>query len=500
MVPQGRDPVATQLPTVAIRIRVRSSDLEPVTPATAARPLLKEAIRLAASHYTERLLSDLAIRAVVNVVIEQVADDLIPEAFPFSMTIGDEPARLNLRSPRGPLYEDIPSEIYRNRSLLITRDLATISDGGSRPVQLSPATNDLRFRAMRACVDRNISLRTLLNSLGAEDLSSVADEWELVFRVHSEDVLHLSIHVHPERYRELETDSEPWRTSLLDLQRHVFETTGLLCPLPEVRRAPEIGRDEYYYRINDARLPVKGIASSWANIRSEIVQALREQLLTDAQALFTRRAVERNLDFLRESSPILTDEALRLVGLNTLCRVLEGLVREGFPPKRLGRILDILTFVRGSYSLDTSRFIVFTSDAESPVWKDDDDRPFSADDYLRCVRSGLKREITHRYAHSWQPGKQPDLRVCLLSPDVEARIQASSHKPFTEDERWQFVQAILAEEHGAPAVLLTTAELRAQVRELIRLELPDVTVLAYQDLSVDTNITPLARIDFPEVT
>ena len=68
-------------------------------------------------------------------------------------------------------------------------------------------------------------------------------------------------------------------------------------------------------------------------------------------------------------------------------------------------------------------------------------------------------------------------------------------QPLTNDEIAQLKQAVRSEiGTEANPVILTTLGVRREFRELIESEFPQVAVLAYQELSPDLNIQPVARI------
>lgn len=468
----------------------------------AALELSSKAIRFAILNYANWLISDLGLPASVTASIDVVTDDEIPREWPFLMTIAGKQARIHLLRERRPFEERIPHEIYRNRSLLLTPDVVNAYALGLwGTTEPSSRSMETLLDAMRACFERNIGLERLSGALANKDPGTL-DTWALVFVAHCDEALQISLSFHPERYRELTVDQGLNQGTLVGLQKQIFEQTGLLCPIPETRRAPELSRDEWYSRINDVRLPVRSIEQT-NGAGMKIAAALQEQLLSEPQILFTRQGVERNLDFLRQTSPVLVEEVIGRVGLNTVCLILESLVREGFPVKSLGRVLDMLSFAGGTHQADTSKYIVFTSDVETSIWSAIDHKPLTPEEYLRAVRANLKREITYRYAQEWKTDTSPTLVIYLLDSGIEKRIQISDEEPLTDEERIRLVRSFLSEmppghlaarRPPVPMVVLTREEIRHRLWALIHLELPDVTVLAYQDLSPNCNIQPKARI------
>ena len=434
-------------PVVPIRVTVRAAGLKALNPDDAGRSLSSEAIRWAVVNYAGRLATDLGLPGSVEASIEATNDEDVPKELPFLMTIVGKAARLNLRRAPGPLDEHVPFEIYRNRSWLVTP--ALVAADARRiwgAVELPDSSAERLLGAARLCVERNISLERLRIVLAQHDPTALPDLWELVFTTHGEEDLQVAISFDPERHREHLQDEQGWRKKFLDLQEQIFEQLGLLCPIPEMRGAPELSSGEWYFRLNDVRLPIAR-TTQIKEAAAEIVPALRGQLRSEPQLLFTRHGVERALEFLRESSPALVEQVLARVGLNAICCLLEGLVREGFPVKSLGRILDMLTFARGSHRVDTSKYMVFTSDAETPIWTaTQGDAPLTAEDYLCVVRTNLKREITYRYAQNWKPGSAPNLEVYLLDAEIEKRIQGAIKRPFTGRERLRLIRSFLNEE------------------------------------------------------
>jgi hypothetical protein len=322
------------------------------------------------------------------------------------MTIGGKPAQLDLRHEYGSLYAHVPIEIYRNRSLLLTRSVVRAYQCGLwSNEELTPQSSNALLEVMSACLWRNLGLKRLRQTLQSRDPGSLADTSALIFVTHREEALQISLSFHRALYHELRADDQLGQGRFVTLQKEIFEELGLLCPIPEVRPAAELNREEWYVRINDVRLPVMSI-NERRSASATILAALKRQLMSEPLTLFTSQGVERNLDFLRASSPVLVEEVLRRVGMNVICRVLEALIQERLPLTNLGRILDMLTFARGTYQVDTSKYIIFTSDAETPILKPTQEKRVTVEDYVRAVRTNLKREITYRYA-KWGIGASP---------------------------------------------------------------------------------------------
>lgn len=123
-------------------------------------------------------------------------------------------------------------------------------------------------------------------------------------------------------------------------------------------------------------------------------------------------------------------------------------------------------------------------------------------DWVACVRTRLARYLSHKYTRG-----QATLAVYLLDPDIEAQLEAAAgiaHEDSAAVELstpagyLRLFRAVEAEisAHDSRAVILTTQSVRSRLRELIARDLPNVTVLSYQELSPELNIQPVARISW----
>ena len=85
-----------------------------------------------------------------------------------------------------------------------------------------------------------------------------------------------------------------------------------------------------------------------------------------------------------------------------------------------------------------------------------------------------------------------------LSRNAAQRTATGSYLALPPDQAKDIIEAVRREcvrpTDGAPVVLLTQADVRRFVRRLIEVELPDVVVLGYQELSPDATVQPLSRV------
>ncbi|MEZ4287055.1 MAG: FHIPEP family type III secretion protein [Polyangiales bacterium] len=112
------------------------------------------------------------------------------------------------------------------------------------------------------------------------------------------------------------------------------------------------------------------------------------------------------------------------------------------------------------------------------------------------VRSGLKRQITNAYLIDGT------LSVYMLDPAIEETVRDSIQRTtagaflaLQPDIAKDIVGRVKRAVAGAEQpLLLTQADVRRFVRRLIEIEVPNATVLSYQELSADIKLRPIAQI------
>jgi type III secretion protein V len=121
---------------------------------------------------------------------------------------------------------------------------------------------------------------------------------------------------------------------------------------------------------------------------------------------------------------------------------------------------------------------------------------------VEYVRSSLKRFISYKYS-----GGQNTLAVYLLDTNAEDTIRKAipqtsggSFLALDPATTKNFVDQVkenvgdLTQSRQRP-VLLTSMDVRRYVKKVIELEVPDLPVLSYQELTQEINIQPLAKIN-----
>jgi type III secretory pathway component EscV len=109
------------------------------------------------------------------------------------------------------------------------------------------------------------------------------------------------------------------------------------------------------------------------------------------------------------------------------------------------------------------------------------------------VRGGLRHQIAQRFASD--PGT---LVAYLIDPDLE---ESARDPNLSEANKDRILDAIGSELELLPRtvrvpIILTTADVRVPLEQLLRTSYPLLVVLAYEDLPASIAVQPIARISF----
>jgi hypothetical protein len=229
-----------------------------------------------------------------------------------------------------------------------------------------------------------------------------------------------------------------------------------------------------------------------------LVLHLAGEIRRSASALINLEVTDYQLRvLLSEAFPDLVDAGLKRFGIVMITRIIRGLLDEEIAVRDLRGILESLLAVDGVASADPADIVSRPSTENLclvAIGRGATD--LGSDDYVGCVRIAMKRYISHKYSRGQQP-----LEACLLDPEVEARARVSDVIPWSEDERSAIVASVLDKvgvqsTSTAAPVILTTTDARKSVRDLLKLEFPDLPVLSRQELAPDLRVHSLGLAGF----
>jgi flagellar biosynthesis protein FlhA len=200
-----------------------------------------------------------------------------------------------------------------------------------------------------------------------------------------------------------------------------------------------------------------------------IATHLLEVVRRHADEILTRDATQKLLEELREESPAVVEEALKVLSLAQVQQVLQLLLREQLPIKQLGTILEVL----GDYGAQTQDPILLTT----------------------FVRQKLARTICTRYRDA-----NNILNVVMLDPALEDQIRGGfEHGPggmfprLSPGALENLCSKISTEvdkltQQNYPPIVLVNPQIRAGLKYMTMANLPGLIVLSQAEITPDTRI------------
>ncbi|MFK7734558.1 MAG: flagellar biosynthesis protein FlhA [Pirellulaceae bacterium] len=192
-----------------------------------------------------------------------------------------------------------------------------------------------------------------------------------------------------------------------------------------------------------------------------------------ASELLTREQTKRLVDQLSKTSPAIVEELIpELLKLSQVQQILQLLLAEDVPIRQLSLILETLA--------------------------DQAHRANSSIELTQIVRNRLARTICNRFSDG-----EGQLHAIALEPMLQQHIESQTQ--FSEDEWFvgltpEEIQTLCNQiqqqwnELGQGAIVLVQPKCRFALREIIQNRLPHVPVLAYSEISLDTNVQPSGTI------
>jgi flagellar biosynthesis protein FlhA len=211
-----------------------------------------------------------------------------------------------------------------------------------------------------------------------------------------------------------------------------------------------------------------------------IATHLMEVLKANAYKLLDRQETQRMLDHLKETHPAVVEGVVPdLVSLGVVTQVLKNLLKERIPVRNLVLIMETIA----------------------------DYAPFSKepDVLTEYVRKALSETITDYFRRD-----QEEIVVTTLEPRLEDRIMEavkngnghSQNLGFTPNQVNRLFASIGEKVEqmvtaGNQPILLVSPQIRRHVRNFIEPVLPNVSVVAYSELTPDTNLQTVGAIKYP---
>jgi type III secretion protein V len=226
-----------------------------------------------------------------------------------------------------------------------------------------------------------------------------------------------------------------------------------------------------------------------------LILTLADALRRHAGCFVTSTMIDARLDALAVAAPALVNAARQTVPPARLTALTRALVSEQVSIQDLRAVLERLIDLAYTGPAE-GRWALLDDPAFTEPWPRLD-AAASDVQLVRFVRAGLRRRIVHKQARG-----TATLVVYLLDPQIEQRLREDDGQPGEAYEQ-RLLDAIGHEMSCLPPTamvpaILTQGDVRAAVRATLRATYPRIPVLAYDELTTDLNVQPVARITLAE--
>ncbi|MGR8932534.1 MAG: FHIPEP family type III secretion protein [Gammaproteobacteria bacterium] len=234
-----------------------------------------------------------------------------------------------------------------------------------------------------------------------------------------------------------------------------------------------------------------------------IVLVLANEIRHAAGCLVDSEGVEYDMAMIDQAFPQLVAAAMEIYSTAQLAGVFRGLLMEGLPIRDMRSILERLLHYDYAFSDDPSKYIFF-GDRLVLHQAFQSEEIFGLNNLIQYARSGLKEYISHKYTYG---RGQSRLNVYLLDSELEKRLvehvthsgDHDTQKLLTPEAVEMIFQELRSMLSPLPPptkmpVILTTTSIRFFLRDLLAPEFPELQVLAFEELSPLTEITPIDKI------
>jgi flagellar biosynthesis protein FlhA len=239
----------------------------------------------------------------------------------------------------------------------------------------------------------------------------------------------------------------------------------------EVTKDPAFGLPARWISEND-RQRAELAGYTVVDAPSVLVTHLGEIVRRHAHELLSREDLKLLVDKVRETAPSVVDELIpNILTMGTLHRVVSLLLEERVPISNLTRILESL-----------ANFAPLIKD---PV------------ELAERIRLDLGRTICDRFRD-----EQGRIHALVLDPRLELELRHAVHDKILALDPGRLEKLVLrlasewrkANARGQDVALLTDGSLRRTMRQALARSLPDLAIIAYQEVPSDLLLEPVAML------
>ncbi|MET3717668.1 flagellar biosynthesis protein FlhA [Pseudomonas sp. PvP001] len=240
---------------------------------------------------------------------------------------------------------------------------------------------------------------------------------------------------------------------------------------------PAFGLDAVWIDVN-LRSQAQSLGYTVVDASTVVATHLNQILQKHAHELIGHEEVQQLLQVLAKGSPKLAEELVPgILSLSSLLKVLQALLAEQVPVRDIRSIAEAIAN-NAHRSQDTAALV-------------------------QAVRVGLSRAIVQSIV-----GVEPELPVITLEPRLEQILLNSLQKAGQGQEEGVLLEPSMAEKlqrslidaaqrqemQGQPVILLVAGPVRAMLSRFGRLAIPNLHVLAYQEIPDNKQVTIVATV------
>ncbi|GFM82754.1 flagellar biosynthesis protein FlhA [Pseudomonas cichorii] len=242
-------------------------------------------------------------------------------------------------------------------------------------------------------------------------------------------------------------------------------------------RDPAFGLEAVWIEISQ-RSQAQSLGYTVVDASTVVATHLNQILYKHSHELIGHEEVQQLMQLLAKSSPKLAEELVPgVLSLSALLNVLQALLAEHVPVRDIRSIAEAIANNAGK-SQDTAALVA-------------------------AVRVGLSRAIVQSIV-----GIEPELPVITLEPRLEQILLNSLQKAGQGQEEGVLLEPSMAEKlqrslieaaqrqemQGSPVILLVAGPIRAMLSRFGRLAVPNMHVLAYQEIPDNKQVTIVATV------
>ncbi|WP_116826678.1 flagellar biosynthesis protein FlhA [Pseudomonas syringae] len=242
-------------------------------------------------------------------------------------------------------------------------------------------------------------------------------------------------------------------------------------------RDPAFGLEAVWIEISQ-RSQAQSLGYTVVDASTVVATHLNQILYKHSHELIGHEEVQQLMQLLAKSSPKLAEELVPgVLSLSSLLNVLQALLAEHVPVRDIRSIAEAIANNAGK-SQDTAALVA-------------------------AVRVGLSRAIVQSIV-----GVEPELPVINLEPRLEQILLNSLQKAGQGQEEGVLLEPSMAEKlqrslieaaqrqemQGLPVILLVAGPVRAMLSRFGRLAVPNMHVLAYQEIPDNKQVTIVATV------